>query len=142
TESPIDAPAALAEIADDKLAGASARVATLARCARSLYAIRFETLERAQEEVRRALRTAENDQLSDANLFTEVLQILYETGRGEPVDLLARASRLETMAQDRGLAGFYWLGAVRAVLERIPSSSGADAMKQALERVSLLLAPL
>jgi serine/threonine-protein kinase len=142
TDSAFDAAAALAELADDRLSGASARVAALARCARSLYAIRFETLDRAQEEVRRALRAAESDQLSDAHLFTEVLQILYETARGEPVDVLARASRLEAMAQDRGLAGFYWLGVLRAVLDRIPSSSGADAMKQALERVSLLLAPL
>jgi hypothetical protein len=140
TEAAIDAPIALAEIADDRLERPSARVSALARCARSLHAVRFETLERAQEEVRRALRAAESDQLSDAHLFAEVLQILYETARGEPVDVLARAARLEAMAQDRGLAGFYWLGVIRAVLER--SASSTPAMREALERVSLLLAPL
>ncbi len=142
TEGAIDAQVVLAELADDRLEGPSARIVGLARCARSLHALRFESLERAQEEVRRALRAAENDQLSDAHLFAEVLQILYETGRGEPVDVLSRASRLEAMAQDRGHSSFYWLGVLRAVLERIPSSSSTSAMKEALERVSLLLAPL
>jgi serine/threonine-protein kinase len=139
---PKDMGPALATVADDRVATVTPRAAGLAHVARAVHELRFGTLERMTEEVRRALKHASDPGGGDAYLLAEAMGALLAAAHDDTVDLLARASDLERLARDRGFASFYWFDVLATVLRLAPPFPEQAALGRALERLVLLLGPL
>ena len=134
----------VAELSDEKLSAVSARTATYGYIGRALHAICHRSLTAAQAELRRANARASEAEASggDAYLLAEVVGILFAAGRGESVDLLARAGEMEKLAQDRGFPSFYWFELLRSTVQKMHDTALRVAMTETLERLILLLGPL
>jgi serine/threonine-protein kinase len=135
------ATAPAAALGDAAMEGASSRTAALARVARSLLALRREGLESAQRELSAALDLAHHAETGDAAIFVEALSLALAAARGEPVDVLARAGDIARTSEERGFAEPYGLRALRDVAEHVGDASVGPAMREALDRIVLLLVP-
>ena len=131
------------ELSDARIAQCSARTAAYCHAVRSMYAILFETPDRASAELRRAhSRAAEAEaEGADAYLLAEALGILYAAARHEDVDLLARAGELQKLAQDHGFVSFYWFEVLRAMVRHLRDVEVRATVGETLERLIVLLGP-
>ncbi len=136
--------AAISGLTEAKLQRVSGRTAAYVLVARSLHALLFGEVARAESELREAHARAAQAEAAggDAYLLAEVVAIVCAVARGESVDLLARAADLEKLAQDRGLSAFYWFDVLAAVLGHVRDPSLKAALEEALERLVLLLGPV
>jgi serine/threonine protein kinase len=131
------------ELSDARLALCSARTATYCHAVRSMFAMLFETPDRAAAELKRAhTRAAEAEaEGADAYLLAEALGILYASARHEEIDLLARAGELQKLAQDRGFVSFYWFEVLRAMVRHIRDEEARATVGETLEKLVVLLGP-
>jgi serine/threonine protein kinase len=131
------------ELSDARLAQCSARTGAYSHVVRSMFAMLFETPERANAELRRAhARAAEADaEGADAYLLAEALGILYASARHEEIDLLARAGELQKLAQDRGFVSFYWFDVLRAMVKQMKDVEMRATVGGTLEKLVVLLGP-
>ena len=131
------------ELSDARLAQCSARTGAYSHVVRSMFAMLFETPDRANIELRRAhVRAAEADaEGADAYLLAEALGILYASARHEEIDLLARAGELQKLAQDRGFVSFYWFDVLRAMVAHMKDVEMRATVGGTLEKLVVLLGP-
>jgi hypothetical protein len=131
------------ELSDARLAQVAPRTAAYCHVVRSMYAMLYEDMNRANAELRRAhARAAEAEaEGADAYLLAEALGILYAAARHEGVDLLTRAGELQKLAQDRGFVSFYWFEVLRGMVRHIEDAEMRSTVSETLERLVVLLGP-
>jgi hypothetical protein len=131
------------ELSDARIAQSSARTAAYCHVVRSMFSLLFETPDRARAELRRAhARAAEADaEGTDAYLLAEALGILYAAARHEEIDLFARASELQRVAQERGMVSFYWFEVLRATVSHLRDPELRATVMATLDRLVVLLGP-
>ena len=133
----------VAELADSRLVAVSARTASYAHVARSLYALAFQDIALARVELRSAQARAAEAEADggDVYLITEALALIYAAANGEPVDFLRRAGELEKVAQDCGFVSFYWFDILATTVSRIKDDALRLPAADAMRRLVVLLAP-
>jgi hypothetical protein len=131
------------ELSDGRLAQCSARTAAFCHVVRSIYAMLFESLDRASSELRRAYARAVGAEAegADAYMLAEAVGILYASARHEDVDLLARAGELQKLAHDRGSVSFYWFGALRSTVAQMKDEGMRATVGDTLEKLIVMLGP-
>ncbi len=131
------------ELSDARLAQCAPRTAAYCHAVRSMFAMLFDTPERARAELKRAHASAAIAEAegTDAYLLSEALGILYAAARHEEVDLLARAGELQRLAQERGFVSFYWFEVLRATVRHIRDEEARATVGETLEKLVVLLGP-
>jgi ATP/maltotriose-dependent transcriptional regulator MalT len=135
---------AVALLADARLAPVSARTAAFAHLARSLYALAFRDLDRADSELMSARTRAREAEAHghDAYLVAEVLALVYAGARGGAMpNLLERAGELERVRQASGFLAFYWFDVLRAVAGHVKDEVLRANVQATLRRLTVLLGP-
>lgn len=131
------------ELSEVRLAQCTPRTAAYCHAVRSMFAMLFETFERAAAELKRAHACAAMAEAegTDAYLLSEALGILYAAARHQDVDLLSRAGELQKLAQDRGFVSFYWFEVLKATVRHVQDEQTRATVGETLERLVVLLGP-
>ena len=137
-----EAAAALGEARIGSARGRAAALAWVAKCLEALVSGEREAAEDALAEASARSREAGSDSV-DAYVLVEVLNMLFDAARGAQFapDVMAPVADLERFASERGFTSFYWFDVLRSVLQRVDDPAVRGPMKDALERIALLLGP-
>jgi serine/threonine-protein kinase len=133
----------LDELSDVRLNASSPRTAAFAHVARALGALCTQGIEGARSQALRGLaRAAEaGADAGDAYLMAELLTVLLQVGRGEAIDLLARAGEIEQRAQNIGFVSFYWFDILRAIIAQVRDAAERERLEATRARLLVMLGP-
>jgi serine/threonine-protein kinase len=133
----------LDELSDVRLNASSPRTAAFGHVARALGALASQGIDAARSEALRGLSRASEAgaDAGDAYLMAELLTVLLQVARGEPVDLLARAGEIEQRAQDIGFVSFYWFDILRATIAQQKDPAEREKLEATRARLLVMLGP-